>query len=308
MHVPSAIRALGGIAHRSRLYEARLTPDAVRASVRRGEIVRVRRDWVANLDCAPALRRAVHIGGRLTCVSAASHMGLWTIEDERFHVAALPTASRLRPAPVIPGKPPLEVVHWSTPPVGVTTRIAIDPIENILVAVARCRPHEHAVAVVDSALNKGLIRRPQLLRLASVVGGPFAPVVADSDARADSGLETLPRLRLARRGIEMVPQVRVDGHQVDGLIGQRLVLQFDGDSFHSTTAERQRDRAQDARLVLQGFTVLRYGYPDVMDDWRATEEQIMSAIAQRLHLWPSPPPRHPASQEIRRIAGGNGPF
>ena len=184
--------------------------------------------------------------------------------------------------------------------------MAVDPLENALVTLANCQPHENAVVVIDSALNKELVRRPQLLRLATRVGGRFAAAVADSDARADSGLETLPRLRLARRGVRMVPQVRIDGHQVDGLVGERLVLQFDGDPFHSTKEQRQRDRREDGRLVLQGFTVLRYGYSDVMDDWETTEEQILSAMAQGLHRWSTSPALQPNPQELLRIAGGPG--
>ncbi|MFE5672315.1 endonuclease domain-containing protein [Agromyces sp. NPDC056523] len=306
MHLPSIIRRFGGIVHRADLYALGATADSIRAAVRGGQILRVRRDWVATPDAPAVLRRAVEIGGRLACISAASHLSLWTIDDGAFHVAAAPTASRLRLAvSVPPGRSP-EVVHWTMPPVPVTARSAIDPIENVLVAIARCQPREHAVAVIDSALNRKLVRRGQLLRVAASVGGRFADVVADSDARADSGLETLPRLRLARQGIEMVPQVRIDGHQVDGLIGERLVLQFDGDQFHSTREQRQRDREQDARLMLQGFTVLRFGTPDVLDHWSRTEGQILSAIAQGLHLWVGPASLRPASQEIRRIAGGAG--
>jgi very-short-patch-repair endonuclease len=108
------------------------------------------------------------------------------------------------------------------------------------------------------------------------------------------------------RGVELVPQVRIDGHEVDGLIGDRLVLQFDGDEFHSTPAQRQRDREEDARLVLQGFSVLRYGYPDVMERWDTTEEQILSAMAQGLHRWPGSSALRPVPQEILELAGGPG--
>jgi very-short-patch-repair endonuclease len=304
-----AVRRLGGIAHRSVLYDAGATRDAVRTSLRRGELLSVRRDWVALPGCSSALLQAVTIGGRLSCISAAAHLGLWTIDDGRFHVAAPSTASRLNLTgpTVFRGSPP-EVVHWSEPPVPVTTRVAIDPIANVLAVLARCQPHEHAVAVIDSALNKELVGRPQLLRLAAEVGGRFAAMVAESDARADSGLETLSRLRLARRGVEMLPQARVDGHKVDGLIGERLVVQMDGDTFHSTKEQRERDRHEDARLVLQGFTVLRFGYADIIDGWARTEEQIMWAIAQRLHLWPGPADLRPIPQRTLRIAGGAGRF
>jgi very-short-patch-repair endonuclease len=308
MDVPHVVRTLGGIAHRMRLREAGASRSSIRGSITAGKLVQVRRDWVATPDCAPELRRAVEIGARLGCLSAAQHLGLFVIADGRFHVAAPPTASRLRLTPTPEGGVASELVHWATPAVPVTNRMAMDPIENVLIAVANCQPHENAVVVVDSALNKKLVRRPQLLRLATRVGGRFSAVVADSDARADSGLETLPRLRLARRGVRMVPQVQVDGHQVDGLVGERLVLQFDGDEFHKSATARQRDREEDGRLVLQGFTVLRFGTPDVITMWERTEERIMSAIAQGLHVWSGPLALRsaPGSQEIVRITGGPG--
>lgn len=296
------VTARGGIAHSHDLSRARATKYAVQAAVRRGDLIRVRRDWVAEPGCPPALVRAVRIGGRLTCVSAAQHLELWVIDDDRFHVAVPPSASRLQlAAGSTPSRPAL--LHWSAPAVPVTTRTVIDPIENVLVHLARCQPHEAAVAAIDSALNRGLVRRAQLLRLASRIGGRFEAAVAESDGRADSGLETLPRVRLSQRGVRMVPQVRIDGHDVDGLVGDRLVLQFDGDLFHSTASERQRDRREDARLALQGYTVLRYGTPDVMEHWEAAEEEILSAIAQGLHLWPGSQAVRPTSQEIVRIAG-----
>jgi len=302
MELVRFITARGGIAHSHDLHRAGATKYAVQAAVRRGDLVRVRRDWVAERACPPALVRAVRIGGRLTCVSAAQHLELWVVDDDRFHVAVPRSASRLRVgAGSTPSRPAL--VHWSAPAVPVTARTVVDPIENILAHVARCQPHEAAVAAIDSAINRGLVRQAQLLRLASSIGGRFEMAVAESDGRADSGLETLPRVRLAQRGVQMVPQVRIDGHDVDGLVGDRLVLQFDGDLFHSTAPDRQRDRREDARLALQGYTVLRYGTPDVMDEWEAAEAEILSAIAQGLHLWPESQASRPASQEIVRIAG-----
>ncbi|MCI2959669.1 endonuclease domain-containing protein [Agromyces atrinae] len=213
-------------------------------------------------------------------MSAARHLGLWVLPDTRLHVALPPSASRaIHRADV--------ALHWShgiIPPAG---RFAVDSIENSLYFVTRCRPHDEAVAAVDSALNKKLVRRGNLDALATRVGGTFARVVADADGRADSGLESLPRVRLARRGITMHPQAIVDGHAIDGLIGDRLLLQFDGDRFHSTPKARQRDREEDRWLALQGYTVLRFGTSDVLRDWPRAEAQIREAIAADLHLWPA---------------------
>jgi very-short-patch-repair endonuclease len=310
MNLVRVVRDNDGIMHRSDLYRVGATKAAVRSALQHGWLHRVRRDWVAIPTCPPGPLRAIRIGARLSCVSAAQHLGLWVIDDHRFHVAATPSSSRLHLKPEATELSRPTVVHWSKSTVPVTARTIIDPIENVLVQVAHCQPFEHAVAVVDSSLNKRLVRRNQLLRLAARVGGKFAAVVAESDGRADSGLESLPRVRLARRGVSLIPQVSIDGHRVDGLIGERLVLQFDGDAFHSEAADRERDRREDARLVLQGFSVLRYGTAEVMEHWPDAENEILSVIAQGLHLWPETISEsgfgvdlRPRPQEIVRFAG-----
>jgi very-short-patch-repair endonuclease len=40
----------------------------------------------------------------------------------------------------------------------------------------------------------------------------------------------------------------------------------------------------DARLVLLGYTVLRFDYQQIMFDWPHVESSIMGAVAQGLHL------------------------
>ena len=101
---------------------------------------------------------------------------------------------------------------------------------------------------------------------------------------SDSGLESIPVARLRRIGITVRQQVVIDGHAVDILIGDRLVLQVDGFGFHRSAAQRERDLAQDRRLVLMGYTVFRYGYADVLYRWPDVEAEIRHAMAARLDL------------------------
>jgi len=109
-------------------------------------------------------------------------------------------------------------------------------------------------------------------------------VRAVASGLADSGLETLPVSRLAASGIRVDQQVLLEGHSVDGLIGDRLVLQTDGFSFHSTAEQRREDIAHDRRLALLGYTVLRYDYRQVLFEWPRVEAEIRQALAQGLHL------------------------
>lgn len=111
----------------------------------------------------------------------------------------------------------------------------------------------------------------------------FRNVVERVGEQSDSGIESIPRIRLARIGIDMRQQVVIDGHRVDGLIGDCLILQFDGHAPHQSADQRSRDLAQDRRLILAGWTVLRFSYRQVMHEWTLVEREITDAIAQAKH-------------------------
>jgi len=114
-------------------------------------------------------------------------------------------------------------VHWSAGPVPVARFALVEPVENALVHIARL------------------------------------PVRDAASGLSDSGLETLPVSRLAASGIRVSQQVMLEGHKVDGLIGDRLVLQSDGFSFHSSAEQRRADIAHDRRLALLGSCAMTTG-------------------------------------------------
>lgn len=265
------------IAHTADLLRAGATNYGIRQALSDGTVRRVRRDWIATMDCDPALILAAELGGRLTCMTAARRLGLWTLdEDERAHVVVPRNAGRL-------GANPGVRVHWGTGGVPIGRYDLVDPIENVLLHVAECQTFEAAVTVFDSALRKHVISVQQLARLPSR-SRRFARVKEAATALSDSGIESLPRLRLRRHGIVMRQQVVIDGHPVDGLIGDKLVIQIDGYGPHSDAKQRRRDLQQDARLRLMGYTVLRFDYHQILGQWEFVESTILSAIAQGLHV------------------------
>jgi very-short-patch-repair endonuclease len=156
----------------------------------------------------------------------------------------------------------------------------VDPIENVLDAVARCQPFEAALVIWDSALNKRLVERHALERLA--LSAAARSVLEASTPWADSGIETIVVHRLRWLGIRLVPQAWIAGRRVDLLIGDCLVLQIDGN--HHVGPQRERDIAHDAELLQLGYHVIRVGYFQVMNDWPAVQHAIMRAVAQGLHL------------------------
>lgn len=111
--------------------------------------------------------------------------------------------------------------------------------------------------------------------------GRARPVLEHVSPYADSGLESYVRLRLRRLGVRVWPQAWVDGHQVDFLIGDRLVLQIDGG--HHVGQQRIADIEHDARLQLRGYTVFRVSYTHVVDRWHEVHERLMQAVALGLH-------------------------
>jgi very-short-patch-repair endonuclease len=274
--VVSWIDGVGGVAHSSTLRRHRFTDHQVRTAVAGGALQRVRRSWLVTQGCDPRRRAAAEAGGRLTCGTAAEMRGLWTAadtEDRRIHVSVLPTASR------IPGVG--TVIHWARGPVELPPGETEEHLLNILFHVASCLPRGDALAVWEGALRQGLVDPEVLARVAWGATRPreFARIASQL---SDSGLESQFVDLLRGAGIHVRQQVWIDGHPVDGLIGERLVVQIDGFSHHRA-ADRRRDLRADARLALLGYTVLRFDYVQVLFEPHDVLETIRIALAQRRH-------------------------
>ncbi|MFJ4044503.1 endonuclease domain-containing protein [Microbacterium sp. NPDC089987] len=264
-----------GVAHSSEVRAAGYSAWTVRAAIEAGMLERVRRSWLVSADCSSQRRAAAEAGGRITCVTAAREKGLWAPDVDETHVAVAPTASRNSRAGL--------QVHWAQGPLPVARFATEEPLLNALFHVARCLDPMEAAAIWESALRKGLTTLEQLRRTQWGALRP-AQVLETVGALSDSGIETtFVRIALAC-GAEVRQQVVIDGHPVDALIGERLVVQLDGFEFHSEAKDRRRDLRQDARLVLLGYTVLRFDYQQIMFDARYVMETLMNAIAQGLHL------------------------
>lgn len=253
-------------------------PDRLRSAMAAEGLALVRRRWVMTSDADPALRIAAALGGRVACVSAARVLGLWVPPHDALPHLALPRHS----------SSPTDGIHAHRriPTGRPDPRRLLDPLEDVLETVSVCLPAESARAVWESALARDMTTVSHLRSVAW--RGPRARELSyQVHALSHSGLESLGVERFARAGITMRQQVRIAGHDVDGVIGSHLLLQFD-EFEHHRAAERRRDLAHDRRLQLRGYTVLRFDYHDVMNRWPEVLRQVRAAMAQGLHL---PPPR-----------------
>lgn len=270
--VADAVRSRGGIVRSTELQRAGISKHDIAEAVRAGVIARERRIWLVAAEVDALLLLAARVGAVLSCVTQAARLGLWAVAVSGAHLAGHPHAG----AKAVQDA----VIHRFAPLVARAPGVLFDPIENVLCAVAQCRPFEDALAVWDSALNKGLVTLSQLDSLP--LHGQARELRAAATPFADSGLETFVRVRLRWLRLPIRWQTWVLGHPVDFLIGQRLVLQIDGG--HHVGAQRTSDIAHDAQLMLAGYHVIRVGYEQVMYRWEEVQDVIMAAIARGLHL------------------------
>ena len=278
IRIERALRALcahvgaqGGVARVASLLTAGWSRYCIRLALERGLLVRVRRDWVALPGADAELVAAARGGVLLSCLTQARRLGLWVLREERPHVAAEPHAAGHKAERVR--------VHWAVPLVPRHPDALVDPIENVLTIVAHCQPHEVALAVWESALERGHAVREELARLP--LDNTARGLLETAQSFAGSGLETIFSVRLRWLRVRIVPQAWILGHRVDFLIGRRLVVQIDGRQH--VGGQRASDVAHDAALMLQGYHVIRVTYEQVVEDWPAVQDLIARAVGQGLH-------------------------
>jgi very-short-patch-repair endonuclease len=61
-------------------------------------------------------------------------------------------------------------------------------------------------------------------------------------------------------------------------VAQRIAIEIDGRAWHSTGERFQSDRSRQNRLVLMGWTVLRFTWDDLVRRPDAVIEQVPSAL------------------------------
>lgn len=254
---------------------------AIRTAVERAEVERPRKGWVALPDADPHLVAAARAGVVISCVTEARRLGLWVLDVGGMpHVAAAPSSGGVAVGRSASTGRRLAVVHWAQPVVPRHPDALTDSTENMLALVAECLPHEQALAVWESALDRRLVTLPELRRLP--FRGRARGMLAVASPFSGSGLESFVPPRLAWLRLPIVPQAWIAGHRVDFLIGERLILQIDGGTHIG--AQRDSDIRHDAALMLLGYHVIRVGYDQVVNRWHEVQHVVMTAVAQGLHL------------------------
>jgi very-short-patch-repair endonuclease len=280
MSVTGTLHELGGVASIRSLKSRGLSEGVLRASVRTGLVVRVRGGWIAAHDAPPALVRAVQLGGRLGCVSAAAHLGAWTLDESScVHVAVPHHAGRATAHHTADVVSHWQSENWSINP------SPIESVSAIALQIAGCLTSELAVATLDSLLNRRILSLPELRRALTDGRVEEPKILTEIDVASQSGLESLTRVRLRRMGLGVRSQVEVAGvGHVDLMIGDRLVIETDGREWHNSPEAVARDYARDLRLTTLGFHVVRLSYEQVIFEWPLVELMIRELVSRGEHV------------------------
>jgi very-short-patch-repair endonuclease len=260
-----------GIARGAKLKLYGVSPRMLNAEVRSGAIERVRAGVYALPTTDPAIVTAAAHGGALTCSRALKQHGVWSMQDDvDVHVWL---GGNGRTHHVECGC----VGHWDAG----RSALGLAPLEEVLVHVFRCAGDEAFFAALESALGLRKISRSTLAQLRRRLPAHARWLIDAARTDAASGLESLLRLRLLRRGIRLECQVDIPTvGRVDFVVGGRLILEADGAEHHGAASHRHRDLVRDAAASVLGYETLRFDYAQIMHDWASVEAAVLAALVR----------------------------
>jgi very-short-patch-repair endonuclease len=280
----AAVEESGGVARTRDLTAKGIRKRDLAAAVRLGSLVRPRQGVYAVVGTPENVIESLSHCGAIACVTASRDYGLWTLDDgtqERLHTWVAPDHRPVRVAiEPEPGERACCVFHRD---------IAIDPPElhrvgilHCLVQILGCRGPEAFFVALESALRQGLVTATQRASLRSEVTFEHRWLVDFARSDADSGLESLFRLRLHRRGIAMATQVPIPGvGTADFVIGDCLICEADGGTHGGD--HRHSDLVRDAVAMQLGFTTLRFDSAMILHEWELVEATVLAAIGRSVH-------------------------
>lgn len=266
------LTTLGGLARGTRLQQYGISRSALGQAVDAGRIERLRPGLFAVPSLDPNIRTAALHGGALTCRTALREHGIWVLgNDEHPHVWVGRRGRTHEHADC--GC----VSHFfrGTPPLGIVD------VETALIQLHRCAGDEAFFAAYESAWRQRMLSAATRARIRAALPKRARWLVDIARPDADSGLESLVRIRLHVLGILLECQVEISGvGRVDFLIDGRLILEIDGQNNHAGALQRHRDLERDAAASRLGMETLRFDYAQVVHDWPRVQEAIAAAVAR----------------------------
>jgi very-short-patch-repair endonuclease len=269
------MQRFGNLATRSQLRALGHGDHSLRSAVEQERLHRLRKSWLvapgANADAV----RAIALCGRLTATSALASYGVWVSRPSGLWVASPPDSTRL---PAV-GRNEHRLWVRERFPSRDERRWRMSVADALLHYVC-VGPEPDVIASVDSALHQGLVSAPTLDEIFAAAPRRVRRLRRRIRGAAESGLETLMRLACEAQGWHIDVQVYVDGvGRVDLLIDGWLVIELDGDEWHSDAASRDEDSRRDAELIRIGYRFHRFRYRQVMNQLAMCVEVVREMLA-----------------------------
>lgn len=200
-------------------------------------------------------------------------------------------------------RPRGELVHrsvdlWHIQPVA-RAAMPTTPIDRTVLDLGAVVHPDRYPAVVHRCVGEGRVSWRQLLDAVLLHGprrgrdglGRLRSVVdADLGSRpSESDLEQLLERVIVQAGLPR-PARQVVVHDRAGRFvarvdlaypAQRIAIEADGRAHHSDPADFERDRVRQNRLVLAGWTVLRFTWRDVLERSHAIEAEVRAALVRQ---------------------------
>ncbi|GAB3601142.1 endonuclease domain-containing protein [Microbacterium tumbae] len=263
---------LGGLAHGTALQRYGLSRAELAKAVGRRELERLRPGLFATSTLDPNVRVAALHGGALTCASALRVHGIWVLDDDtRPHV----WVGRRGRVHEHGGCRCTSHFFRGVVPLGIVD------VETALIQLFHCEGDESFFASLESALHLRRLSRAAKLRVRAALPASARWLVDLAGAEAESGLESLLRLRLHVLGLILAAQVVIHGvGRVDFVVGGRLIIEVDGKENHTGAAKRHRDLMRDAAASALGYETLRFSYGQIVHDWPTVQAAILGAMAR----------------------------
>lgn len=264
------ITRLGGLARGDHLQRLGFTRSQLSRLVRRGQIERVREGVFAVPPLDADTRTAIVHGGALCCASVLRRRHVWLLAPSTVPHVWLGHSGHPHPHPECTC-----VSHYfrGQVPLGRTG------IETALLQYRVCAGDEAFFAAFESAWRHRLIDQAARSRIRTRLPESARWLVDLARPDADSGLESLLRLRLHILGIRLDCQVVIAGvGRVDFVVGGRLIIEADGKGNHDGTTMRHKDLVRDAAASRLGYETLRFDYAQIVHDWPTVQSAILAAL------------------------------
>lgn len=286
MELITDVIRLGGIARTAELLQLGHTSHALTAAVRGGDLVRIRKGHYG-LISESAAHAAYRAGGHLAGLSALRALGVWVPRGSHpLEIAVRPNTSRLRrpdDAALLMGDGEA-LVHWDAPTIIRSAPFA-EPAETAIRRLVRRVEPADLFAIVESALRLRLLSRRRADGLRRDLARSVDPRFARAGALSGSGAESKVVFWMLGVDLPFEQQVEItDVGRVDTLLGERQIVEIDGERHHIGSRQFEADRRRQMMASIRGYRTLRVSVRQVEHEFALVAAAILATIERGDHL------------------------